>query len=527
MAAERFDVVVVGGGANGLTAAAYLQRSGADVVVLDKRFEWGGTLATDDYSTPFFYNLCQYQLPFGQDLPPYQDLELHREGLRMRDPDPVASFVPAGGGEPLVVDRDAQALAHVRDHLEAIDAALPALLYLPPVAEEELEEALGRNPHTKLTAEFARFTPASLAEELGEHRARALARYLCAQLGFVDDDTPLGLLGAVAFARQLRPSIAHGGSKALADALFRAGARSGAQYRAVADVISIEQRGEGFVAACHDGREYEARAVISTLDPQSTFVDILDDGLVPEGLRAAAADWRHDRVGPFTAHYGIKGQPPRIADGVAAQALIQVIGFADAQAVTQHVRTVADGHVPAEPAGHLTVTTHHDATQAAPGPFGPLHTLRFQTPAPFLHPDGDWDHRRAEYRTRCWELIAAHATGADDVRVLFAFADGPEDITRRFRTTRAGTPRQGALVREQTFVNRPHPDLSTCRTPLERFYVGGGSVHPGLPGSLGGGYHAARVVCEDLRLDRWRPEPSLVGRARDAGALPEQIVRPA
>lgn len=146
MAAERFVVVIVGGGANGLSAAAYLQRSGADVVVLDKRFEWGGTLATDDYSTPFFYNLCQYPLPLGRDLPPYQDLELQREGLRMRDPDPVTSFVPAGGGEPLVVDRDARALAHVRDHLEAIDAALPALLYLPPVTEEEFEEALGREP---------------------------------------------------------------------------------------------------------------------------------------------------------------------------------------------------------------------------------------------------------------------------------------------------------------------------------------------------------------------------------------------
>jgi phytoene dehydrogenase-like protein len=524
VANESFDVIVVGGGPNGLTCAAYLARAGARVLVLEKRFRWGGTLDTDDYSTPFHYNVCQFALPLGGDLPPYQDLELNKLGVRLLEPDPPVAFVPQGGGDPLVVRRDGTGIDGLREMLDAVDRVVPPLLYTPPAPVDEVERVLDRDEGRR-ALELARLTPQGLSESVQDGRAAGLLRYLCGLADFDGRDEPLGLVGAFVLTRLLRPTVVVGGSKTLANGLFRAGARAGAQCRAVADVRLIDAEGPGELrVSCRDGREFTARVVVSTLDPKSTFLDLLDEGVLPEGIRQAAQEWRLDRTGPFTAHFGIKGDPPRLTTEEATRALIQVVGFDDASGVAEHLEVAGSGRLPTSPAGHLTVTTLHDPLQAAPGPYGPLHTLRFETMAPYENPEGAWDRKRAEYRSRCWDFIAHYTAGLDQTRLLFAFADSPRDIERRFRTTRNGSVRQGALVREQTFAGRPHPDCSGTRTPIEGLYLAGGGVHPGVPGSLGGGYNAARAVCDYLGLERWWPEPAAIQHAREAGLLPETSV---
>jgi phytoene dehydrogenase-like protein len=119
---------------------------------------------------------------------------------------------------------------------------------------------------------------------------------------------------------------------------------------------------------------------------------------------------------------------------------------------------------------------------------------------PFEHPGGDWDRARVEYRHACWEAAAAWFPALEGAQVLFQFCDTPPDIERRFATTRRGSIRQGALVAGQTLANRPHPSCSTGRTPVKGLYLGGGAVHPGVPGTLAGGPNAAARVAEDLRL---------------------------
>ena len=88
--ARDYEVAIVGGGPNGLTAAAYLARSGTDVIVLERRFERGGTMASDDYSTPFTYNQAQAALPLGTDNPVVAELGLAGHGVAFIELEAVA-----------------------------------------------------------------------------------------------------------------------------------------------------------------------------------------------------------------------------------------------------------------------------------------------------------------------------------------------------------------------------------------------------------------------------------------------------
>jgi phytoene dehydrogenase-like protein len=527
MAEDHSDVVVVGGGPNGLTCAAYLARAGASVTVLERRFECGGTMISDDYSTPFLYNLAQFVLPVGADSPPYQDLGLGEWGIRFIEPELAAAFVPPDGGEPLVVERGAVGggLQPLREAVEGAHAGILPLLYLPPLTHDDVLDHLAANAHTKAAAETARATPEELATEMTDPRAQAMVRYLCAVAGFPEKDRPIGVLGLMAISAMLRPTIVKGGTKSLANGLLRVGARSGVHIRTVADVHRIERSGEGFDVACRDGRVFSARTVVSTIDPRATFVEILAEDLSSEDLRQGAQQWEHDRIGSFVAHFGIKGTAPMTSRKGSSFALTEVVGFADADAIDAHVSAVVEGQgLPERPAGHVTVTTLHDASQAAAGPYGPLHTLRYETLAPRAHPEGHWDRHRQGQREESWESLNRWYPDLAQSRRLFGFADTPMDLERRFRTTRNGSVRQGRITPEQSFRDRPHPDASTGRTPIDGFYLGGGAMHPGLPGSLGGGYLAAGVVCEDLDLNKWWSEPEIVQRARENGLIRDHLV---
>ncbi len=488
--ATDYEVAIIGGGPNGLTAAVYLARSGASVAVLEQRFERGGTMTSDDYSTPFTYNQAQAALPLGADNPVVAELGLGDWGVAFIEPGVAAEVITPRGAHP--IGRGGTGLGGtVQAMLASISSACAPAIYRPPEAEQSLT-ATWRSEGQNAAADLANLTPAGLADLADSEPGKLAIRYACAASGFPDPHERLGAVGGFLVARWFFPALVAGGSKSLPNALFRAAATAGADCHVSVRVTQVRRDEPGFRLSCADGRQIRARNVICTLDPRTTFTTLLDPALVPAELAAAGQNWAFDDLACFTAHFGIVGIPPVSPHG--DEPYLRLVGFRDVGELDDHLAAVRGGHLPDKPAGVLSVTTAHDPLQASPGPYGPLHTLRFDSFAPIGHPLGGWDRSRRGYREECWRFLCGEFPELREAQLIAQFADAPGDLRRRFGTTGAGVVRQGALSPAQALDLRPHPLCADTRTPVPGFYLGGGGVHPGVPGTLAAGMLAAQAV---------------------------------
>jgi phytoene dehydrogenase-like protein len=381
--------------------------------------------------------------------------------------------------------------------LASISRACTPALYRPPEPEHSLL-AGWRSKGETAAADLAGLTPAGVAALADGEPGKLAVRYACAASGFADPDERLGPVGAFMVARWFSPALVAGGSKSLANGLFRIAARAGAACHVSARVTQVQCAGDGFLLTCVDGRQVHVRTVICTLDPRTTFTQLLDPAIVPAELAEAGRGWAFDDLACFTAHFGIAGFPPVSGDG--REPYFRLVGFGSVAELDDQIAAVRSGRLPDKPAGVLSVTTAHDPLPASPGPFGPLHTLRFDSFAPLSHPDGSWDRKRRDYRTECWRFLCGEFPALREAQLIAQFADAPGDLRRRFATTGAGTVRQGPVRPAQALTLRPHPACADTRTPVPGFYLGGGGVHPGVPGLLSAGMLAARALGADSGL---------------------------
>jgi phytoene dehydrogenase-like protein len=249
--------------------------------------------------------------------------------------------------------------------------------------------------------------------------------------------------------------------------------------------------------------------IASGLNPQQTFLELLDAAAAPRPMREAAAGFRYNVIAPLFALNLALREPPRYAAAERRpelnDAFMVILGLERMDQFSEMVAAHARGEIP-PPIMWGACPTLFDPGQAPPG----RHTAFMWEKAPYaLYGDPrNWDaeqeaHGRAMLAH--WARFAPNL--AEEGAILDAFTRSPLDTERTLPNMCRGDLLVGSLSYGQVGYHRPFPGAGQYRTPVDGLYLCGGSTHPG--GNITGlcGYNAAAVLASDLGLDLWWDPP--------------------
>ena len=523
-----YDAVVIGAGPNGLIAAAYLARAGMRVCVLERRYEIGGGLATEEILFPGHYSNPHAIYHMMTDyMPPLADLGLDRHGLTFVSPNAQTAGVFADGSSLLLCrmiedtkdsiakfsEKDSRTFGTVmRTWRRIVEELVAPATYLPPVPPIDLIEAMERTDVGRELLEITERSPVEVVTDLFEsEKVRALLLYVSCMWGLDPEETGLGFMIPLLVDRTMHKAMCYGGSHRLAAALAREVVQSGGSVLDTAEVTKIAMR-DGHVAGVEmeDGRSIDAGIVLSSLDPHSTFLDLLGEEHLTPALAQSVKGWEWEKWSLCTTH-AVLNEAPRYAtdDPWVDEAFMTVVGLEDVASLLSYWNGVRAGRVDGRVVGHATCETTYDPTLSkVPG-----HEVAFlQIHAPYDLDGGGWEARTAEVEGLVLEQWRRAAPNLD---VVQTHTETPLDIERRIPNMRRGSIKHGDYNPLQMGSFRPNEDCSSSRTPVEGLYVCGASTYPGGLIIGGPGYIAANVVAEDAGVEKWWRMPDYIARYRD------------
>ena len=505
MSAERYDAIVIGGGPNGLICGAYLARAGKRVLLIERRHETGGGLNTDEYYGWRLNLHAAYHL-MSEAMPAYRDLDLPGLGVRYLYPHVVAAF-PFRDGSSLVFTRDLQENLRSIEALSPDDARafermwddfqpmldqflVPRTYELPKPALDQMVE-FGETEVGQRLAEISEHTFIEMIDEYGfsDPRVRMALLAFSAMWGLHLDE-PLGFLFPLYVGRILEAGLVKGGSHRLSSAIYRSFVRSGGRVLDACAVTRIVMEGDRAVAVeIDDGRRFEADAIVSTLNPEQTFVQLIDEDVLPQELGETVTSWEWEERSMFGLHLGVEGTVRfKASDPRVGEAMIVFCGIETEDELIAHLENVDAGEIGRCEWLHFTNFSRFDATMAPPG----HELLRVEAVVKY---DPSWATEGKAFADDCLRLVKEYVEFGD---VVFRRHTTPVDIEQKLTTMKHGSIKHGAYSTLQLGYLRPNDLCSHSATPIPGLFVGGASLYPGGMILGGPGYIAAQVVGEHL-----------------------------
>lgn len=537
---KSYDVIIIGSGPNGLTAASYLSRAGAKILLLERRHETGGGLVTEEFSG-FRFNLHAIYMMMMDVTPVYTDLELEGRGCVYVKPEAQATLLMKDGRALTLYSdleasvesikkfskKDAERFREVyKECKDMADASLIPGTYTLAVPAADYTEMLSQTEVGKKILEVSELTPYDIMKTWGFEtpQLNALMLYLVCMWGLDPDSTASTFLVPLYFNRMLNVSFIKGGTHRLSSALHKAAVKASIDVLENHEVtrIIVEDGVAKGVEVAVTGQpdkveKYEAKVIVTSTDPVMTFGKLIPDMEKYSRMTAATAkrwEWEHSSF--YGLHMAVQESPKFKAsefDPAVGKALIKVIGIETPEEVVKHYKNIEEGIL--DDCGHITVMTELDPGQA------PQHTdpgsgvVRYETTVPYETKDGTWDQIGNKYGDRLVAKLKEYTTNFDETRIIRRYDYSPMYIEQKLVNMQRGSFKHGAYVTTQMGYNRPNLECSHYKTPIKNLYVCGASTYPGGAVIFGGGYNVAAVVCEDMGLKKWWSDPDYVVTARE------------
>jgi phytoene dehydrogenase-like protein len=524
---NRRDIVIIGGGHNGLVTAFYLAKAGFKPLVLERRPQVGGAAITDEFHPGFHCSTLAHTAgPIRPDI--VRDMQLEKHGLRYITPETcVTALSPDGRALSLYQDADKSARAitafsqkdaakypEFQQSLAKISKVIADVLATTP---PDIDHPSGgdfwsmlqtgralRNLGKRDLYRVLRWGPMAVADLVAEYFETELLRAVIAARGIFG--TFLGPWSAgsslqllIRAAGDPHPAgsafFAAGGMGALTQAMASAAQAAGVEIRTAAEVIEIRVKdGAAIGVLLATGEEMSAKAVISNADPKRTLLKLTDPThLSPDFVQKLQ-------------HYRGNGTVAKVNLALSALPDFTALKNADSAALKGriHIGPEIDylerafdeskyGNFSRQPYLEATIPSLTDPTLAPEG----KHVMSiYMQYAPYKL-KGDWEDQRKALGQTVVQTLALYAPNLPEM-ILTHQIITPQDLEDVYGLT-GGQIFHGDLALDQFFTMRPLLDWARYRTPIRNLYLCGSGTHPGAGLTGGSGANAAREIVKALK----------------------------